>query len=116
MMGFGMGASWGDYDNDGRLDLYVSNMFSKAGRRIMSQLPDIDPRFRRSAEGNLLFRNQGERFDLVSGVEPPHLTVAQAGWSWGGQFTDVDNDGFLDIYVTSGYYTAPAEVDAQVDL
>ena len=34
--GFAMGASWGDYDNDGREDLYVSNMYSASGRRGLS--------------------------------------------------------------------------------
>ncbi len=116
MMGFGMGASWGDYDGDGRQDLYVSNMFSKAGKRITKRISGIDARFVRSAEGNLLFRNAGGKFELVSGLEPPTLTVAKAGWSWGGQFLDVDNDADLDLYVSSGYYTAPSAIATQIDL
>ena len=38
-----------------------------------------------------------------------------AGWAWGGQFVDVNNDGFLDIYVSSGNFSAPAEVARDVD-
>ena len=114
--GFAMGASWGDYDNDGRMDLYVSNMYSKAGRRITAQIAELKPDFARSVEGNYLYRGRGDSFDLVSGLKPPALTVAEAGWSWGGQFVDVDNDGYLDIYVLSGYFTAPKQFASQVDL
>ncbi|MCH8047347.1 MAG: VCBS repeat-containing protein [Planctomycetes bacterium] len=116
LVGFGMGASWGDYDNDGRQDLYVSNMYSKAGMRITRQIDRLDVRFGRLADGNYLYRNRGERFEKVSGLKPPELTVARAGWSWGGQFVDIDNDGFLDIYVSSGYYTVPEEFETTVDL
>jgi len=116
-IGFGMGASWGDYDNDGRQDLYVSNMYSKAGRRITSQVRGIvDPRFERMAQGNSLLHNNGETFDRVSGLQPPALLVEKAGWSWGSQFADFDNDGFLDIYALSGFYSAPKEIAVQVDL
>ncbi len=108
-IGFGMGASWGDYDNDGAQDLYVSNMYSKAGRRITAQVPGLDPRLADMSRGNSLFRNRGQRFEKVSGLDPPALAVERAGWSWGGQFVDVDNDGFLDIYAASGMYTAPKE-------
>ena len=114
--GFGMGAAWGDYDRDGRLDLYVSNMYSKAGRRITSQVPGLDERMKAAAEGNFLYHNTGGRFGLVSGNTPPATPVARAGWSWGGQFADFDNDTWPDIYVSSGFYTAPKEVDVKVDL
>lgn len=114
--GFGMGAAWGDYDRDGRLDLYVSNMYSKAGRRITAQVPGLDERMKAAAEGNFLYHNAGGRFDLVSGNTPPAIPVARAGWSWGGQFADFDNDTFPDLYVSSGFYTAPKEVDVKVDL
>ena len=115
-LGFAMGASWGDYDNDGQFDLYVSNMFSKAGQRITSQVDQLDPRIAQLADGNYLYRFDGKRFSLVSGLESPKLTVARAGWSWGAQFLDANNDGFLDLYVPNGYYSVPPEFETEVDL
>ena len=44
------------------------------------------------------------------------VMVEKAGWSWGSQFTDFDNDGWLDIYALSGHYTAPKAVESQVDI
>ena len=118
MRGYGMGASWGDYDNDGWQDLYVSNMYSKAGKRIIGQIPsEMDPRYMQSANGNRLFKNvAGSRLELVSGEGHGQLPVTKAGWSWGGQFCDFDNDGFLDIYVASGFYTAPKKITCNIDL
>ena len=116
MAGFGMGASWGDYDNDGQRDLYVSNMYSKAGLRITSRIKDLDSRFRRSADGNRLFRNLGSgKFGLRSGQNPDEMHVVKAGWSWGGQFMDVDNDGYLDLYVPNGFRTPPEAIAAPID-
>ena len=118
MRGYGMGVTWGDYDRDGWQDLYVSNMYSKAGKRIIGQVQaDLDERYLLSANGNRLFRNQkGQRLDLVSGERPEDVRVTKAGWSWGGQFCDFDNDGWLDLYVASGFYTAPDEITCHADL
>jgi hypothetical protein len=114
-LGFGMGASFGDYDNDGQPDLYVSNMYSKAGQRILDFLGPDGAEFKPMARGNSLFHNEHGRFERVSGTKPPAVMVEKAGWSWGSQFVDVDNDGFLDIYALSGYYTAPREIAIPVD-
>ncbi len=106
--GFGMGVAWGDYDGDGREDLYVSNMYSRAGSRITRKIAQLEPVFAKMAGGNTLFRNvDGDRFAVVSGSDPGDLAVERTGWSWGGQFADVDNDGWLDLAVLNGYYTAP---------
>ena len=113
--GFGMGSSWNDHNNDGHFDLYVSNMYSKAGSRITARIDGIDPRFTEMAKGNFLYQFDGTQFQLVS-VNGPQDAVAKTGWSWGGQMTDIDNDTFVDIVVANGYYSAPADVAMNVDL
>ncbi len=115
--GFSMGASWGDYDNDGLDDVYISNMYSAAGRRMTTRIPGLDPMFVESAAGNWLYRQTARgRFKQMAGMEPPALTVMNAGWSWGGCFVDFDNDAFLDLYVLSGYFTAPRELTSDLDI
>ena len=112
-MAFGMGVSCGDVDNDGDLDLFVSNMYSKAGNRIVPYFEDADPRILVAARGNFLYENKGGVFRLASEDDAPETRV---GWAFGGQFADFDNDGWLDLYVPSGLYTAPREAATEVDL
>ena len=70
--GYGMGVAAGDYDNDGDIDLYVTN---------------VGP--------NVLYRNDGSgRFDDVT-VE---AGVADPGWSTSATFADFDQDGDLDLF------------------
>jgi hypothetical protein len=79
---WGYGVCAGDYDDDGLLDLYVTN---------------YGP--------NLLFRNEGDgTFEEVAAAAG--LTVG--GWSTGCAFLDADGDGDLDLYVAR-YVTAPEE-------
>ena len=111
-----MGASWGDFNNDGDLDLYVSNMYSKAGTRIVAQLDGVDERVSVSARGNFLYENTDGKFEQVAGTGDEDQHVSSVGWSFGGQFADFDNDGQLDLYVPSGFYSAPKEVRNDVDL
>ncbi len=115
--GFGMGVSWADFNGNGLLDLYVTNMFSKAGRRVMGQLGDATEASRLSAEGCFLYRNEGDGvLTQVAGTEEGTLPVAAVGWAYSGQFADFTNDGFPDIYVPSGFFSVPDEADTALDL
>ena len=74
----GQNGDWGDYDNDGDLDLYVANVGA-----------------------NALYRNDGTVFSEVAGqsgvrVENGSWLTAMADWK------DYDGDGFLDLYLASG--------------
>jgi hypothetical protein len=104
--GNGMGASWGDYDNDGHLDIYVSNMRSYAGERLVHSAgfrgdPVLRDRVLRFAKGNTLLRNRGQgRFEEVKDTR-----TLDAKWAWGNVFFDYDNDGDLDLYVANGMFS-----------
>jgi len=105
----GMSVAWGDYDRDGKSDLYISNMFSSAGGRVTFQRQfgsgrtDTDvARFQRLARGNTLFRAAGDgSFTDVS--ETAGVTMGR--WAWSSQFADLNNDGWLDLVVANGFVT-----------
>ena len=86
----GMSVSWGDYDHDGWMDIYVSNMFSAAGHRVTYQRQFADglaeqtvQGLQRMARGNTLFRNQGDgTFQDVS----EQAGVTQGRWAWASRF------------------------------
>ena len=115
-IGFGMGVTWGDFDKDGDQDAYISNMYSKAGNRILPMVEAVDDDFRRMAAGNSLLRLQDGAFDRISTLDDSGMQVEMGGWSWGSQWVDFDNDSWLDLFVLSGYYSAPREIRAGHDL
>lgn len=87
----GMGADFGDLDDDGRLDLMVSNITSKFALQ----------------ESNFAYINTGER--LAPGRPAPfedrseQLGIARSGWSWDVKLGDFDNDGTQEIVQTKGF-------------
>jgi hypothetical protein len=101
-----MGIVSGDIDNDGRIDLYLANMYSKAGNRVIGNLrpdtyePDIMARLRSFVTGSQLYLNRGGlSFQPVG----PKYQVSAIGWAYGAALVDLDNDGWLDLYATCGY-------------
>jgi hypothetical protein len=101
-----MGVACGDYDNDGHIDLYVGNMYSKAGNRVIGNLwPGTYPapvlaKLRALTAGSQLHRNAGGlKFEHLGAA----LHVADVGWAYGPAFVDLNNDGWLDVFATCGY-------------
>lgn len=81
-----VGSSWGDYDNDGLLDLFVAGYHNIDGVR---------------SPHDRLFHNEGDHFTEIE----THGT-ALSGADHGIQWADFDNDGDLDISLTEGYNIA----------
>jgi hypothetical protein len=107
--GFGMGVTWVDYDGDGLMDLYVSNMYSTAGNRILGRgpgkmTPEQHAKLKKMAHGNTLLRNRGDgRFEDVT----EKMGVGRAGWAWSSAAYDYDNSGFPHLYVANGFRSSP---------
>ncbi len=105
----GMSVSFSDFDHDGKMDLYIGNMFSSAGNRISFQ-ENFNPRgdqfsrslFQRFARGNTLFRARPDGgFEDVS----VDAGVTMGRWAWSSRFVDVNNDSFDDLCIANGYIT-----------
>ncbi len=85
----GMNADFGDFNNDGWLDIYVTNITT---REYLW-------------EGNMLWLNLGvDGAGHVSFSDVAAETgTADGGWGWGAKFFDADNDGDLDLYAANGF-------------
>jgi hypothetical protein len=101
-----MGVACGDFNNDGRIDLYVANMYSKAGNRVIGNLwPGTYPepilaKLRALTSGSQMHRNLGGlKFERMGAA----LHVADVGWAYGPAMVDLNNDGWLDIFATCGF-------------
>jgi hypothetical protein len=104
--GNGMGVAWCDLNNDGVLDLYVANMSSTAGNRILDRLkadvdPEIHAQLKKSAAGNTIFVREGEGFRALA----REAGGVGASWAWSPVMCDFDLDGRTDVFVSNGYVT-----------
>jgi hypothetical protein len=85
----GMNADVGDYDNDGWLDIYVTNITDEYMK-----------------ECNMLWHNNhdGTFTDLSR-----ETGTCETLWGWSAKFGDYDNDGLLDLFVVNGLRSAGPE-------
>lgn len=86
---YGMGVAVGDYDADGRIDLFLATL----GR-------------------NRLFHNQGGHFEEVT--EIAGVAGAENDWSTSAAFLDYDKDGDLDLFVAN-YVNWSRKDDLEID-
>ena len=80
----GRGSAWGDYDNDGDLDIVAVGTY----------------------QPHALFRNNGDGTFTNTANE---AGIADPRGGWGSLFADYDNDGYLDLYITRGGWSGAAE-------
>ncbi|HEY0083935.1 MAG TPA: CRTAC1 family protein, partial [Pyrinomonadaceae bacterium] len=78
----GMGLGVGDYDNDGRVDFYVTNF---------------------SDDSNTLYHNDGEGNFTDVTFQAGHGEPTIPFLGWGTTFLDYDNDGWKDVLVANGH-------------
>jgi len=139
--GAGMNASMGDYDNDGKLDIYVTNIRSEdawfaewptVGRYMMNSwrqgvwitdMPLYFQIFRQSgfnfikvfqdmANGNNLLHNKGDgTFEDTTEKN----NANPIGWFWGAAMQDFDNDGWLDIFAADGWVYNDKDTEIELD-
>jgi tetratricopeptide (TPR) repeat protein len=109
--GAGMSATWCDFNNDGKQDVYVANMWSAAGLRVSTQKQfhekepeEIRALYRQHAGGNSLYRNDGNgKFKNVARA----AGVDVGRWAWSSDAWDFDHDGYSDLYIANGYISGP---------
>ena len=134
--GAGMAVAFGDFDHDGRLDLYTANLNSNQRwfgeevtvvtylhnvLRTRWALADLTEYWalgrllgaewrelgKTVGEGNSLFHNRGD--GTFEELDDSH--THRAGWGWGVAFFDADNDTDLDLYAANGWISNDPQRD-----
>lgn len=88
----GMGVDIGDINDDGLLDIYVSNLTSQRGL----------------IESHFLWLNTGQAARMKDGIAPftqasEELGLSRSGWSWDCRLADLNNDGVLEALQANGF-------------
>jgi len=113
--GFGMAHCFGDFDANGRLDIFVTGMHCPAAHRLEAlnltrpNFEGLDAMRRRMTQGNRLYQRQGDAPGFT--LTDLNRSVSRSGWSWSPAAADFDNDGFLDLALANGHETRASVVD-----
>lgn len=87
-----MGVDFGDLNDDGIQDIYVSNITEPGGLQ----------------ESQMMFVSTGSMNNLESGIAPyvnrsESLRLSRTGWAWDAKLDDFDNDGKLEALQATGF-------------
>ena len=114
---FAMGVDAADVDNDGRPDLFTADMFPEQEAVVKSSASTesfnlFNLRLRAGyhpqyARNTLQLNRGGGRFSEIGYLAGVNAT----DWSWAPLFADLDNDGHKDLFVSSGIYRRPNDLD-----
>jgi len=88
----GMSADFGDINNDGIFDMFISNISSPFAM----------------AESHFLWTSTGKMDQMAKGIAPwvdrgDALGVSHSAWAWDTRFEDFDNDGVLELVQATGF-------------
>jgi hypothetical protein len=103
-----MGVDMADINNDGNVEIFITDMLPEANERVKSvmefdgydvfKLKQEKDFYQQYIQNTLQLNNGNGSFSEIayfSGVDA-------TDWSWAGLLFDMDNDGFRDIYITNG--------------
>ena len=107
--GASMGADMADINNDGRNDLFITEMLPKDDQRLKTVTTFEDwNRYQYSVKNDYHHQFTRNTFQVNTGQEFLELGrfsgLEATDWSWGALMFDMNNDGYRDIYVANGIY------------
>ena len=131
---FSMGVDAADVNNDGRPDVFVADMLPEREDVLKSSASSEDynlfnlrlragyhPQYARNTlqlnRGDVSLERSGSDERAAMGQVPMFSDIGYlAGvyatdWSWAPLFADLDNDGWKDLFITSGIYRRPNDLD-----
>jgi enediyne biosynthesis protein E4 len=114
---FSMGNDVADFNNDGLLDVFTTDMLPAEEKYIKTYASDEQPDiynykiiqngFQHQYSRNCLQKNTGNKFSEVALIN----NVAATDWSWAPLMADFDNDGIKDLFVSNGIVKRAADLD-----
>lgn len=112
-----MGADFGDINNDGHIDIFVTDMLPADDHRLKTtaSFDNIDVYRFKLKQGfyhqlmqNVLQVNNGHGKFMETAF---YSGVSASDWSWAALMFDADNDGLSDLYVCNGLYRDVTDLD-----
>ena len=106
-----MATEWGDIENNGKLALFTTDMnpYDISPRTIAEWVPMMNKIKQHREAGDpqimanvLLVPQVSGRWENIATARG----VDASGWSWAARFGDLDQDGWLDLYVVNGMIAA----------